>query len=124
MAYILVIDDDPQIRLLLREALQAAGHVVRYASTGREGLRIAHLTAPDLVITDVLMPDTDGLEVTMALQRDRPATRIIALSGGVGDRDYLDVAKDLGAHRTLSKPLTMADLLTAVGEELCFVGLS
>lgn len=123
MAYILVIDDDAQIRLLLREALQATGHVVRHANNGRDGLRIAQLMAPDLVITDVLMPDADGLEVTMALQRARPAARIIAVSGGVADMDYLDVAKDLGAHRVLSKPFTIADLLAAVREELCSAGL-
>lgn len=84
---------------------------------------MALLRPPDLVITDVLMPEMDGLEFTMTLQRDYPSIRIIAFSGGVADMDFLDVAKGLGAHRTLSKPLTMADLLHAVGDELCFAGL-
>lgn len=74
--------------------------------------------APHLVITDVLMPETDGLAVTMALRRDSPDTRIIVLSGGIADMDFLDAAEALGAHRTLSKPLTMSELLDAVTEEL------
>lgn len=118
IASILVIDDDSQIRLLLREVLEAEGHVVRQASNGRQGLHLARMCAPELVITDVLMPERDGLEVTRAMHRQSPRTRIIAVSGGVADMDFLDVAKTLGAHRTLRKPLAMADLLDAVGEEL------
>ncbi len=118
IASILVIDDDSQIRLLLREVLEAEGHVVRQASNGQQGLHIAHLCAPELVITDVLMPERDGLEVTRTLHRQSPGTRIIAFSGGVADMDFLDVAKTLGAHRTLRKPLAMVDLLDVVGEEL------
>lgn len=64
------------------------------------------------------MPEADGLEVTMRLHRKFPATRIIALSGGIADRDVLEIAKCLGAHRILRKPLSMADLLDAVGLEL------
>ncbi len=118
IASILVIDDDSQIQLLLRDALEAEGHVVRQASNGWKGLDLAHMASPDLVITDVLMPEMDGLEVTMALHRESPAIRIIALSGGVADMDFLDVAKTLGAHRILRKPVSMADLLVAVGLEL------
>jgi DNA-binding response OmpR family regulator len=118
IASILIIDDDPQIRLLLRHVLEAEGHVVLQASNGRQGLSMAQLTSPDLVITDVLMPDTDGLEVTVTLHRECPAIRIIAFSGSGEEMDYLGVAKMLGAHRTLRKPLTMADLLNAVEQEL------
>ena len=91
---------------------------MQQASNGRQGLRIAQITSPDLVITDVLMPVSDGLEVTRALHRGFPATRIIAFSGGVADMDFLEAAKILGAHRTLRKPLTMAHLLSSVKEEL------
>jgi CheY-like chemotaxis protein len=118
MASILVIDDDPQVRLLLREVLEEQGHIVRDAGDGREGLHIAQTASPDLVITDVLMPEVDGLEVMMALSRESPATRVIAFSGGVAEMDYLHAAKVLGAHRTLRKPLTNRELLHAVGEEL------
>lgn len=118
IASILVIDDDPQIRLLLREVLEAEGHVVRQASNGRNGLRMARMAVPDVVLTDVLMPEVDGLEVTMGVHRGFPATRIIAMSGGVGDMDLLDVAEAFGAHRTLRKPFMLNDLLQAIRQEL------
>jgi YesN/AraC family two-component response regulator len=91
---------------------------VRQANSGREGLHLARIATPDLVITDVLMPEVDGLEVTMALHRESPTTRIIVLSGGHGDMDFLDAAEQLGAHRTLRKPLVLNDLLNAVRQEL------
>lgn len=118
IASILLIEDDPQVRLLLRQLLEGEGHVVLQASNGRQGLRIAQMTSPDLVITDVLMPDKDGLEVTVGLHRESPATRIIAFSGSTEEVDYLAVAKILGAHRTLKKPLAVSDFLDAVEQEL------
>lgn len=92
--------------------------MVQQSSNGQRGFHIAKLGSPDLVITDVLMPDTDGLEVTAALHRQAPATRIIVLSGSADQMEYLRVAKMLGAHRTLRKPLTVADLIDAVDAEL------
>jgi two-component system response regulator (stage 0 sporulation protein F) len=64
------------------------------------------------------MPDMDGLEVTMALHRESPTVRIIVLTGGSGESDFLDVAKLLGAHRTMKKPITITELLQAVQQEL------
>ena len=64
------------------------------------------------------MPDRDGLEVTMALHRESPTVKIIVITGGSGQRDFLEVAKILGAHRTMRKPVTIAELLQAVQEEL------
>ena len=64
------------------------------------------------------MPDRDGLEVTMAFHHESPTVKIIVLTGGSGQRDYLDVAKLLGAHRTMRKPVTMTELLQAVQQEL------
>ncbi len=88
------------------------------ASNGREGLRLHQTSTADLVITDVLMPEQDGLDVTMALRRHSPETRIVAISGGTAEFDYLDVAKELGAHRTLRKPLIVSDLLETIRQEL------
>lgn len=88
------------------------------ASNGLEGLRKFRQTPVALVITDLLMPDRDGLEVTMALHRESPQVKIIVLTGGTGEPDLLDVAKLLGAHRTMKKPLRMAELLEAVQQEL------
>jgi len=118
MTSILIIDDEEPIRALLRKTLEKAGYVVLEARNGTEGLRLFRLTPPSLVITDVLMPDTDGLEIIMALRREATTVRIIALTGAANDFDYLDVAQLLGAHRIMRKPLSMPELLQAVLEEL------
>ena len=92
--------------------------MVMEAPNGREGLRQFRQTPTALVITDLLMPDMDGLEVTMALHRESPTVKIIALTGGSGEQNFLDAAKLLGAHRTMNKPISIADLLQAVEQEL------
>ena len=115
---ILIIDDDEQTRILLRRVLEEAGYLVSEASGGREGLRQFRQAPTALVITDLLMPDMDGLEVTMALHRESPNAKIIALTGGSGKRDFLDVAKHLGAHRTIKKPISIVELLQTVQQEL------
>ena len=88
------------------------------AANGREGLRQFRHTPVDLVITDLLMPDSDGLEVTMTLRHESPHVKIIALTGGAGEPNLLKVAKLLGAHRTMKKPLEMTEFLKAVQQEL------
>jgi CheY-like chemotaxis protein len=88
------------------------------AANGREGLRQFRQAPVALVITDLLMPDSDGLEVTMTLRRESPHVKIIALTGGVGNLNLLEVAKLLGAHRTMKKPIEMTELLEAVQQEL------
>ena len=115
---ILLIDDNDQIRTLLRRVLEEAGYFVMDAANGREGLRQFRQTPVALVITDLLMPDSDGLEVTMTLRRESPHVKIIALTGGAGEPNLLQVAKLLGAHRTMKKPLEMTELLKAVQQEL------
>jgi CheY-like chemotaxis protein len=115
---ILIIDDDEQTRLLFRRVLGEAGYLVSEAPNGQEGLRLFRQTPIALVITDLFMPDMDGLEVTMALHCESPTVKIIAITGGSGKRDFLDMAKRLGAHRTMNKPISIADLLQAVGQEL------
>lgn len=115
---ILIIDDDEQTRLLLRRVLEEAGHLVSEAPNGQEGLRLFRQTPIALVITDLFMPDMDGLEVTRVLHRESPTVKIIAITGGSGKRDFLDIAKRLGAHRTMNKPISIADLLQAVEQEL------
>jgi two-component system response regulator (stage 0 sporulation protein F) len=115
---ILIIDDDEQIRVFLRKVLEGAGYLVTEAANGQEGLRQFRQTPTALVITDLLMPDKDGLEVTMALHRESPHVKIIVLTGGSGNLDFLDAAKELGAHRTMKKPVTITELLQAVEQEL------
>ena len=121
MAYILVIDDDASIRALLREILKDAGHQVEVAEDGQEGVRKYSKNRPDLVITDVLMPEKDGVELILELTESDPDVKIIAMSGGGRGLDApfnLRIARDFGALRVLSKPFVMADVLAAVNAVL------
>jgi CheY-like chemotaxis protein len=117
---ILLIDDDEEIRLTLRLVLERAGYKVTVAPDGKEGLRRYHDEKADLVITDLFMPEKEGLETIMEIRRDNPATPIIAISGGwrIGSDEVLRIAERLGAIRTLSKPFGMEDLTGAVEELL------
>jgi CheY-like chemotaxis protein len=112
MAKILIIDDDPQIRRLIVEILANAGHEVFDVQDGEEGLRLVQIHPPALVITDILMPQPDGLEVIRELRRGAPSIPTIAISGG--HAIYLRMAKRLGASATLAKPFRPMDLLGAV----------
>lgn len=118
MPQILVIDDDLQTLFLLREMLDQAGYGVLVAPDGKEGIRVCESTRVDLVITDVFMPEMEGLAVIMALRREFPDIKIIAVSGGgrIGPDDYLKMAGKLGANRTFTKPLGRNVLLDAVKE--------
>jgi len=112
MARILVIDDEELIRLLTRQALEAEGHVVDEAVDGEEGMRKFHEVAPDAVITDILMPNKEGIETVQEIRKIAPDVVIIAMSGGGRFRDanYLDVAKVLGANAVLKKPFPIDEL--------------
>jgi len=118
MATILIIDDEQSIRDLLREVLEKAGHRVIEARDGREGLTLYSQQPVDLVIMDLLMPDTDGLEATLQLTREYVDAKIIAMTGAQGDRNFLDVAKLFGARRAFEKPFDINKLVQAVKEEL------
>lgn len=121
MPSVLVVDDEDQIRQLIRETLEQAGYEVQEASDGKQGLERYRANPADLVIMDILMPDQDGLESIMTLRREFPASRVIAITGGsdmIGILNFLDVAKMLGARRTLQKPFDMQTLLDAAQSEL------
>lgn len=116
MARILIIDDELAIRRMLHAALERAGHEVIEVSSGAEGLRAYRDGGVDLVITDILMPDMEGLECILELRRSNPAVRIIAMSGGSErmDMDVLHVARRFGALRSFSKPFPLDEMLAAV----------
>lgn len=121
MPSVLVVDDQDQVRQLIRETLEQAGYEVEEARDGKEGLERYRAKSPDLVIMDILMPDQDGLETIMTLRQEFPDSRIIAMTGGSdtgGIPNFLDVAKMLGARRTLQKPFELKVLLDAVVAEL------
>jgi DNA-binding response OmpR family regulator len=116
MATILVIDDDEQSRAFLRDVLEFAGYEVYDACDGRQGISCFRQSSIDLVITDIVMPEQEGLETIIALRREQPGIHIIALSGG-GARnnlDYLVSANMLGAERTFAKPCSRKELLEAI----------
>lgn len=118
-AKILLLDDDPELCSTLRDRLVMEGYDVQTASDGRLGLRLYHERPVDLVITDVLMPEMDGLEVIRELAGTPSPPLIIAMSGG-GSRDlgFLVEAAEFGATRTLPKPFLLNDLVSLVKELL------
>jgi len=118
MATILVIDDQAPIRALLRVALEDAGYEVLEASNGRLGLELYREKSADLIITDVVMPEMNGLELMLELTRSFLNVKVIAISGGLESEGPLNVAKLLGARQTFQKPLDMEELLSAVRYDL------
>lgn len=121
MSSVLVVDDEDQVRQLIRAILEQAGYQVREARDGKEALYLYRQKPVDLVIMDILMPDQDGLESITTLRREFPTVKVIAITGGtdmIGILNFLDVAKMMGASRTLKKPFDMHALLNAVAAEL------
>lgn len=120
MAKILVIDDSEDIRLLLHQALQSVGHSVVEAADGEEGIRSYREHRPDLVITDIVMPNKEGLETIMELRKEFPEVKIVAMSGGTRGMviSFLPAAKKLGADYTLPKPFDLAEMLAIVDDAL------
>lgn len=120
MAYILVIDDNPEFRDILRSHLEANGHRTLLASDGEQGLALVEREAIDIVLTDILMPQRDGLEVLRETKRRWPGLPVIAISGGgwIKATELLGMAERLGADNVLQKPVRRGDLLKAVDEAL------
>jgi DNA-binding NtrC family response regulator len=113
---ILVIDDDEEIREMLRATLEAAGYDVEVASDGRRGLETQRARPADLVITDIFMPEKEGIETIIELRQEFPSVRIIAMSGGGALRtlDYLPAAEQFGAITTFRKPFDPEAMLATV----------
>jgi len=118
MATILVIDDQEPVRSLLRLVLEGAGHKVLEASNGRLGLELYHKRSVDLIITDIFMPEMNGLEMMLELTRSFLHVKVIAMSGGLEREGGLSAAKLLGARQTFEKPLDIRELLDAVRDDL------
>jgi DNA-binding response OmpR family regulator len=113
---ILVIDDDPLVRRSLEIILTHGGHRVSTASNGLLGLALFRDTLPDLVVTDIIMPEQEGLGTIMAIREEFPAAKIIAISGGgrMGKLDLLEAARMLGADDIIAKPFESEVLLDRV----------
>ena len=120
MAFILVVDDEPAVREVIRRGLEDAGHTVVEAANGKSGLWIFRETRPDLAIVDLFMPEKEGIETIRDMRAEDPAAKIIAISGGGrhGAKALLAGVTDLGATMTLAKPFQNDELLTAVEQAL------
>jgi len=117
---ILIIDDDEQMRILLRQVMEWSGYEVVEAADGRAGMLKQRKEQADLVITDLIMPEQEGLETITGLKKEYPELKIIAISGGgrIGPDAYLPAAQELGADRVFSKPFDVRELANTVKELL------
>jgi len=113
---VLLIDDDALVRRMVRRLLERAGYSVLEAEDGNIALKLLRQHRPAIVITDIIMPRVEGIEIIQEIRRTAPATRIIAISGGGprGEMMYLDWAQALGADAVLQKPFQPQELLARV----------
>lgn len=120
MQRILIIDDDHHILLMVKKMLERAGFEVDLASNGNEGLELFKRMPLDLVITDIIMPEKEGLETIREMKRLSPDLKIIAMSGGgkVTSDNYLNTARIFGATRILAKPFSQKEMVSAVKDLL------
>jgi CheY-like chemotaxis protein len=112
------VDDDDAVRNVLARMVRAAGHTVFEAVNGLKALQALDTQPADLVITDVLMPDMEGLELLRRIRKRPNPPRVIAVSGGgrVSAGNYLQLAQHLGADAVLPKPVALDDLVRTIGE--------
>jgi len=114
---VLIVDDEPQIRDMLREWLTRTGYDVADAPDGKQAIEILRKQSFDVVVADILMPEKDGLEVIMYLQRESPLTKCVAISSP-SNRVFLQSAQLLGATKVVEKPFTGAEVETAIRDAL------
>jgi CheY-like chemotaxis protein len=120
MSSILVVDDDTQVLDVMSEMLHLEGHKVSVAENGRQAVDQIREANFDLVITDLIMPEKEGLETIADIRKGRTDLPIIAISGGgrVGPMDYLETARFIGADATLAKPFGRQELISTVSDLL------
>jgi CheY-like chemotaxis protein len=119
MARVLVMEDDESVREVVVAVLHAGGHTVKTAVNGKEGLALFRADPADIIITDIVMPEQDGVGVVMSLRAVNPDVPIVAISGNVMySALYLGLAQKLGAKQILQKPFTPKQLLDTVAQVL------
>ena len=112
-ARVLVVDDDAAVRDLVAAMLETGGYQVAVASNGREALSMLANEGFEVIVTDLVMPEQEGIETIKLIRRDYPSVKVIAMSGAFGG-DYLRIAGYLGAHGTIAKPLRIQTVLETV----------
>ncbi len=110
---ILVVDDDPSVRAVIRAMLESVGFSVQVAVNGRDAMSMLGSAAYDLIMTDLVMPEQEGIATIKQIRQSHPDLKVIAMSGAFGG-DYLRIAGYLGAHGTLAKPLKLETLLSTI----------
>jgi CheY-like chemotaxis protein len=112
----LLVEDDKELREMLKMSLLRSGYTVMEAENGKDAIVHFKPLVTDLVVTDLIMPEEDGLKVVIKLRELKPSIRIIAISGGgkVGPGSYLNLAKALGADAIFSKPFSINDLISKI----------
>ena len=120
MPRVLIIEDEAELREMIKTTLIRRKYTVMEASNGKEALLHFKPSMTDLVVTDLIMPEEDGLKVIIKLKELKPSLKIIAISGGgkAGPGGYLNLAKALGAHTVISKPFSINDLIVKIEELL------
>jgi CheY-like chemotaxis protein len=115
---ILVIDDDHLVRYTLSKILSRKGYEVVTAADGKRGITLFRNEHPDLVITDIIMPEQEGIDTIIQIRHERPNAKIIAISGGgrIRNIDFLEMARSLGADDVIAKPFEADDLLRRFAE--------
>lgn len=118
MSVVLIIDDDEAMRDVLRQTLERAGFDVELAADGAQGIASFRRRRADVVITDIIMPEREGIETMIEIKELDPDAKVIAISGGgrTGAIDFLTLASKLGAERSFAKPLDRRALVAAVRE--------
>ena len=113
---ILIADDEEGLRDIFAESLKLSGYRVSVAENGAAALRVLGAEAVDLLLTDILMPDVDGIELIMQVRRSHPELKVIAMSGGgrTAAEVLINIARRLGVHATLEKPFDLATLLEKI----------
>lgn len=117
MVRILVVDDEESVRDMVKAMIEPAGYDVIEAGNGAEACDACKEAPVDLIITDIVMPEKNGIDLIMDVKKEYPDIPVIAISGGggiTGRYDYLEIAKLVGAENILKKPFAMADLRSAV----------
>ncbi len=120
MLGILIVEDDKDLRTMLKVSLGRRRFIVLEAENGKDALSHFKPSVTDLVITDLIMPEEDGLKVIMKMRELKPSIKIIAISGGgkAGPASYLNLAKALGADAIYSKPFSVNDMIIKIEELL------
>jgi CheY-like chemotaxis protein len=120
MAGILLVEDDHDLRTMLKSSLQKGSHLIIEASDGKEALQKFKSLLIDLVITDLVMPEQDGIGLIMELKKIKPDIKVIAISGGgkAGPANYLSIAETLGADAVFAKPFSLNSFQEKVEEIL------